>query len=320
MKSWAASEYWSGLQGLFRIDKRVFRGNSAPVARPFLILALAFLAGCATSPEGRQQLVAPSALQGVSAVYSEVDMRLQMVTARVAPDCQEVECFNNAAFDQRIVDIGGRLAAGAFRAFPELSERFSHFEFVVADKADPGTASTGAGVVVVFRGIQTLELDDTTLGFVLAREMSHVIAGHHDENFATGIWVAVAAQILVPFLNLAPSIATIITGNAATSSAVASTTISSSAVTSAVSFAGSRALRAAYRPAQVREADVLGLRLMAASGWPGRSVSRQLEYWSVREASAEWCNELKESTYRIASLMQGPEPAPALETLAAARP
>lgn len=268
-------------------------------------LLLFLVTACATSPEGRQQLVAPPALQGFSAVYSEFDMHLQLVTAASAPPCQEAVCAADRAFDQRILALGRRLADVAFRQNVDLHLRFPRFDIVVADKVDPGAASSAAGTVVIYRGVRHLELDDAALAFVLAREMSHIIGGHHDENVTTSILVAVAAQILFPVLN----IGALFSGSAATAAATsaASSTVATTAVASAASFAGSRALRASDRPLQVREAEAMAMRLLAAAGWNGRDVSDQLQ--AMRPAlpdEAEWSRELRESTQRIASLMQGP--------------
>ena len=275
--------------------------------RVLLSLAMMFmLIGCATSPEGRTQLTAPGALQGFSAVYSEFDMRLKLVTAADAPSCSEEECSADRAFDQRILALGRRLADVAYRQHADLHLRFPRFEFVVADKAEAGAASSAGGTVVIYRGVRLLDLDDAALAFVLAREMSHIIGGHHDENVTTSILVAVAAQILLPVLN----IGTLFSGGAATTAAAttaASTTLTTSAVASAASFAGSRALRASYRPQQVREAEAIAMKLLPAAGWDGREVSDQLE--NLRPALPEepdWTGELRESAQRIANLMQGP--------------
>jgi hypothetical protein len=176
------------------------------MSRVLLPLFLLFLAGVRTSPEGRSQLVAPAPLQGFSAVYSEFDMHLQLVTAADAPACQEAECVADRAFDQRILALGRRLAVSAFRQHADLYLRFPRFEFVVADKADAGAASSAGGTVMIYRGVQRLNLDDAALAFVLAREMSHIIAGHHDENVTTSVLVAVAAQILFPALNIGATV------------------------------------------------------------------------------------------------------------------
>lgn len=267
------------------------------------VFLLFFITACATSPEGRPQLVASGPLQGFSAVYSEFDMHMQLVTAADAPACQEAQCVADRAFDQRILALGRRLAIAAFRQHADLYLRFPRFEFIVADKAEPGAASSAGGTVIVYRGLQHDNLDDAVLAFVLAREMSHVIAGHHDENVATSILVAVAAQILFPALNIGGLFAS------GAASAAAGTAVQATALTSAASFVGSRAVRASYRPQQVREAEVMAMKLLAASGWDGIEVSDKLE--SLRPSLAEdtsWIRELRESALYIASMMQGPPP------------
>lgn len=276
------------------------------MSRALLSLSLLFfVTACATSPEGRQQLMAPAPLQGFSAVYSEFDMHLQLVTAADSPVCKEAECVADRAFDQRILVLGRRLADAAFRQHPELYLRIPRFEFIVADKAEPGAASSSGGTVIVYRGLQRMNLDDAVLAFVLAREMSHVIAGHHDENVAASVLVAVAAQIIFPVLNIGALFA----GGAATAAAgsAASSVVGTTAVTSAASFLGSRAVRASYRPQQEREAEIMAMKLMAAAGWEGFEVSEKLE--SLRPTlpgETSWALDLQESALRVASLMQGP--------------
>lgn len=276
------------------------------MSRALLSLCLLFfVTACATSPEGRQQLMAPAPLQGFSAVYSEFDMHLQLVTAADSPVCKEAECVADRAFDQRILVLGRRLADAAFRQHPELYLRIPRFEFIVADKAEPGAASSSGGTVIVYRGLQRMNLDDAVLAFVLAREISHVIAGHHDENVAASVLVAVAAQIIFPVLNIGALFA----GGAATAAAgsAASSVVGTTAVTSAASFLGSRAVRASYRPQQEREAEIVAMKLMAAAGWEGFEVSEKLE--SLRPTlpgEKSWALDLQESALRVASLMQGP--------------
>jgi Zn-dependent protease with chaperone function len=269
----------------------------------FWSLLVFLLTSCATSPEGRTQVMTPAPLQGVSAVYSELDMQLQLVIASDAPACQKSECAADRAFDLRILALGRRLADVAFRQNASLFLRLPRFEFIVADKADAGSASSGAGTVVIYRGVQWLDLDDAALAFILAREMSHVIGGHHEENVTTSILVSVTAQILFPFLNLARGAVAAVSSGAATTAA--SSAVSTTAMVSAASFAGSRALRASYRPQQVGEAEVMAMKLLAAAGWDGREVSEQLQ--SLRPALPDepaWTEELRESARRIASLVQ----------------
>jgi hypothetical protein len=83
--------------------------------------------------------------------------------------------------------------------------------------------------------------------------------------------------------------------------------VTTTAVTSAASFAGSRALRASFRPYQVREAEAMAMELLVTGGWDAREVSDELE--DLRASlpdDASWVVELRESAQRIASQMQGP--------------
>lgn len=264
------------------------------------LLLLVFITGCATSADKRSKLTPPGALQGLSAVYSELDMRLQLVTASNAPACVETECAADRAFEQRILAIGKRLADVAFRQHPELRLRFPRFEFIIVDKAEAGAVSSAAGSVVIYRGVRQLQLDDAALGFVLAREIGHIVSEHHDENMTTNVLVALAAQILFPVLNVAR-------GAAAAVSSSAASGITGTAVASAASFAGARALRANYRPLQVREAESVAFALLMADGWDSLEISDQLS--AVRPElpdDSSWLKELRGSATYLASLLQGP--------------
>lgn len=274
------------------------------------LLLLIVMTACATMPEGRKSWVAPAPLQGFRAAYSEFDMRLQLVAAADAPACREAECAANHAFDRRILALGRRLAEAAYRQHADLSARFPGFEFIVADKADAGATSSAGGSVVIYRGVRHLDLDDAALAFVLAREMGHMIGGHHDENVTTSILVAVASQILLPVFNIARGAMAAVSSSAATT-AVATTAagsaVTTTAMASAASFAGSRALRASYRPQQIREAEAIAVKLLASAGWNGPEVGEQLQV--LRQAVPDepaWTQELCESLQRIAGLIQAP--------------
>ena len=184
---------------------------------PILICSL--LGACSTSPYGRSQLTVP---QPVSEVYSEVNMRLQLATTADARyKCAESECDASKDFEMRVARLGERLADKAFELYPDLHERIGRFEFVISDKAEPGTTSNASGTVVVFSGTRALELSDPALAFILAREMGHVIGRHHNENTATRIIVSVLAQVLLPVSGLFRALALL---PAASSAAAASAT------------------------------------------------------------------------------------------------
>lgn len=282
-----------------------------------LAAALA-VAACTTTPEGRSRLTPPPTLQGLSVVYSEIDLQLQLITAANHPPCAGMECELDRAFDRRVVDIGERLARAAYRHYPELVERFPRFEFVVADKAEPGTLSSASGMVVIFRGLRLQNASDEVMALILAREMGHVIAGHHGENVAIAVGASVAAQILFPVFGITNLLTGLLAGtpvvsaaSGATGAAAGATTsaLTSAAISSAASLVGGRAIRASYRPVQLAEAEVIALHVLGHAGWNVRFVSDRLEAAAaVMDEADSWLGDLKGSATRIAALLQGPPP------------
>lgn len=253
-----------------------------------LSLACVLLVGaCATTtPQGRSQLTAPTS---VSAVYSEVDMQMHLVTAAdVASPCNGLDCRLNQAFDQRVLRLGSRLAQSAFVAYPDLGERINRFDFVIAEKDEPGTVSNATGTVVIFRGVQKLRLDEEALAFLIAREMGHVIARHHEENSATSIMFSILAQALLPVTNLVRGAAALIESSSATAAAA-----------SVVSLVGSQATIENYREEQLHEADAIALNLLNHQGWDWRWMADSLN--SGRKVTGEdrWSKEFRISATQL---------------------
>lgn len=275
------------------------------------MLLCAALQACSTSPYGRNQITAP---QPVSSVYSEVNMRLQLVTTVDAKTkCTESECDASGAFDVRVARLGKLLADKAFELYPDLRERVGHFEFVIAEKAEPGTTSNAAGTVVIFGGTRTLELSDPALAFVLAREMGHVIARHHNENTATKIIVAVLAQVLLPVtgivraLALIPGASSAAAATATTASATAGgSTAAITATATAASFLGSKVVIASYWPRQLNEADRIGLTVMARVGFGPQDTADALAAVEARLGDSSWPRDLRASSETVAQIAQGP--------------
>jgi predicted Zn-dependent protease len=275
-------------------------------------LLCAVLQGCSTSPYGRSQLTVP---QQVSSVYSEINMRLQLVTtADAKTKCAETECDASREFDQRVARLGERLSEKAFELYPDLRQRIGHFEFVIAEKAEPGTTSNAAGTVVIFGGTRALELSDPALAFVLAREMGHVIASHHNENTATKIVVGILAQVLLPVTGLVRAFAFIpgaSSAAAATATTATATTGSAAAVTAtatAASFFGSKVVIASYWSRQLDEADTIALTVMARIGYGPQATADALAALQPRLDNSSWPRDLRASSEHVAQIAQGPRP------------
>jgi hypothetical protein len=278
-----------------------------------VVTLCAALQACSTSPYGRAQLTVP---QPVSSVYSEVNMRLQLVTTFDAKtQCAESECDASKAFDLRVASLGEILSAKAFELYPEARERIGQFEFVIAEKAEPGTTSNAGGTVVIFGGTRALDLSDAALAFVLAREMGHVIASHHNENTATKIIIGILAQVLLPVTGIVRSLA-LIPGASSAAAATATTASataggSAAAVTAtatAASFLGSKAVISAYWPKQLEEADSVALTVMARTGFSPQDTADALAAVEARFGDGSWLQDLRASSEHVAQIAQGPRP------------
>ena len=242
------------------------------------------LSSCASSLSGgRMQMTAPTS---VSAVYSEVDMNLSLVTeANTVLPCVGAECALDRAFDRKVFRLGASLAQSAFEAYPDLAKRFEKFEFVIAEKANPGSVSNSSGKVIIFRGVQKLRLSDEELAFLIAREMGHVIGRHHDENSATRILFSVLAAAVMPISNL-------ISGSAALVQTASSSALSSAAA----SFVGSNVTIASYKLDQLHEADTIALNLLGKTGWNRNDVADALITRSRYIGDDSWSEGLRVST------------------------
>jgi Zn-dependent protease with chaperone function len=281
-------------------------GDSTSLANSFaraLPVALLLLSACSTTPQGRTHIVTPTP---VSAVYSDADMRIQLATApSINTPCVGVECEQNREFDQRVQQLGARLAVAAFDAYPDLNKRVSHFEFAVAEKADFGSTSNARGRVVIYRGMQNLDLEDAALAYLMARELGHVVGQHHDENSATRILLSVAIGVLFPALHLFSGTSTLAQATSATSA----TTVTSTVASTATSYLGSKVVLASIKPDQLSEADSIALGLLENLGWSRHDIATALQASSHLEGKSAWVEDFRVSVGRMKALDEEAEKA-----------
>ncbi|MFM9968178.1 MAG: M48 family metalloprotease [Burkholderiales bacterium] len=263
-----------------------------------LLAWVLFAAGCTVNPHvDREMLTAPTA---VSDAYSQVNMHLRLATSVASNEqCNFSGCMESAQFDERVSRIGARLAAAAYVKYPDLIERVSAFEFIVVDKVEPGTVSTAGGMVAVLRPVSAVARSDEALSFVLAREIGHVVARHHEENTGTSILVSVLATVLAPVTTVLKALATVYQG--------ATTAIASASVTAA-SFASSKVLIATYRPRQLDEADRIALELLSAAGMDTSEVRSGFSEPDLRAFDEQWLRDLQKSVNGLAQRVVTPAP------------
>jgi predicted Zn-dependent protease len=268
------------------------------IRNPLALLSCIALAGCAASSQtGRQQVVVPT---GVSEVYSEVDLQMKLASA-AAPTADQTEdqCL---LFDyqRQIRKLMERTVVTAKRLYPDIDERGIRFHFDVAPSAQAGVLSNAGGAIVILHGTQDMQLPDSVLAYVVAREMGHVIARHHDENSAATIMFSVLTQVLFPAAALVKGLSTILP----------STAVGTAVTASAVSYLGASALRTTYRSDHLREAEQLAFTLMAESGWDLYEVAAEAGSVTVKGGDATWLEELRGSLQALDQLANGPRRRP----------
>lgn len=144
------------------------------------LLAIAFLAGCATSPTGRTQflLVSPAAAIAHSepAYFSMVE-ELE----------REHGLLDDPLLADRVAVITGRLVAAAERKYPHTAT----WQWSVALIDDPETVNAwcmAGGRMGVHSGlIERLDPTDDELAQVMGHELSHAIANHTAEQMSLAI-------------------------------------------------------------------------------------------------------------------------------------
>ena len=236
---------------------------------------------------------------GISAVVSDVDMRMRLAVKPDAAQCVAENCLQNQAFDARVQQLGAQLSTAAYAQFPTLKKRVPSFVFSVVDKKDAGSASNAGGKVLLFRGLQALELSDDALSFVLAREMAHVIGKHHNKNISTKLIISALATILFPAVG-------IIGASSAATQATTATTLLTSAASTATSILGSEVALAKMKPSQLLEADEIAVKILSQRDWDLREVASVLQMDETDLTSTltsnNWLKDLQSSQHYLQQL------------------
>ena len=93
--------------------------------------------------------------------------------------------------------IAGLQVAGT-GMFPDAAQRVGAFDVFVADSDELSAASSATGQIALNAAFIALKPTDDWLAYVLAREMAHVIAGHHANNSTASIATSVVMNLLLP--------------------------------------------------------------------------------------------------------------------------
>ncbi|HSI24364.1 MAG TPA: M48 family metalloprotease [Methylotenera sp.] len=237
----------------------------------------------------------PNSGPSISDVYSDIDMRVRLATKTSTAACIPVQCEENRDFNARVSAIGGYLNKIALELYPEQDKVIKRMVFSVADKQEAGTASNNKGQIVVLRGVQYLQLTDDALGFVIAREMAHVMAGHHATNTSTKLIISALVSVLFPAV-------AIIGASSAAAQASTATTLITSAASTATSMVGSEVAMAQMKPTQLSQADEIARTIMEKANWDMRSVESVLTQDEPPRGS--WMLDLQTSRSTLQGLIE----------------
>jgi predicted Zn-dependent protease len=143
------------------------------------LLFLAVLAGCATSPTGRSQLlVFPADELDAMGIKAFDEMRAQLTVEEDPAINAYVRCVANAITD-------------------ELPDKSTSWEVVVFKDDNPNAFALPGGKMGVYTGMLKVAENQDQLASVLGHEVGHVLAQHGNERMSqqqlTNVALAVAA-------------------------------------------------------------------------------------------------------------------------------
>lgn len=158
------------------------------------------------------------------------------------------------------------------------------FDVYVVEGDEPGSASSANGRIALHAGLGRWQADDGVLAFVIAREMGHVIARHHEENSSVSIATSVLLNIFMPVSGVFRSI---------------------------MSFGGARLAATSNRDVQAAEADAIAFNLLEAAGMRTTDVAHSLFFAAVSLDDDAWSREFKKSVRQFVATARATESASA---------
>ncbi|MEJ2515087.1 MAG: M48 family metallopeptidase [Gammaproteobacteria bacterium] len=203
--------------------------------------AVLTLAGCATSPTGRSQLMLVSPQEAVQASRAAYVQQMQRLEA-------EGKLSDDPQLIQRVNLITGRLVAQAIQMRPDTAD----WDWSVEVIEDPDTVNAwcmAGGRMAIYTGlIEKTRATDDEIAQVMGHEISHALANHTAERMS----IAIASQAGILAAGVATGDGRVMAGAAA-------------AAALAVNLPNSRVAET--------EADRIGIELAAKAGYDPRAAA-----------------------------------------------
>jgi hypothetical protein len=278
------SLYPSG--GLEAMTKRIM--SRAGIPQLLVAAACVGMAGCATvSTDGRARIVdLPLASTHADISFTVTTGSRWSDACKEKPDCP-LQADKDAAtrFALQVEQVAVALQKGAVSLYPDLAQRVpdlvdGRFDVYIVEGNQPGSASSANGRIALNAALGVRQPYDDWMAFVIAREMGHVIARHHEENSAAGIATSVIMNILIP---------------------------GSSLLKTLISAGGSEIAAKSQRDVQALEADAIALELLQAAGFRLRDISLALRIEPPLLDEGSWSSSFRESAGNVLAALRRSE-------------
>jgi hypothetical protein len=242
------------------------------------------LAACSMTPVVDRPRIVDVPLAGVQSdlEFSITRASLADISCAVNSACTTESGQGGGRFIARDVErIAGLLEKGALKQYPDLAwctPKLSGgcFDVYVVEGDEPGSSSSANGRIALHAALGRWQAYDGVLAFVIAREMGHVIARHHEENSSVSIATTVLLNIFMPVSGLFKSL---------------------------MSMGGARLAANSNRDVQAMEADAIAFKLLEASGFRPKDVARSLLMVPVALDESSWSRSFrKSSNYFVAAV------------------
>jgi len=213
----------------------------------------------------------PSAADGGNATHNSggllgmhSDFRFSLLAAPRKKDDPQI-----APYQAQLKRVSTRLQAGAIKAYPDACRHIGAFDVYVADTDKLSAMSSATGKVAVSAGLLRTKPGDAWMAFVVAREMGHVIAGHHDSNAGASIATSVLMNLIVPGSGILKSV---------------------------LSLGGSEIASGSRGAKQIEEADQVAFKILQAAGYTDQAVQRELRLRALDgDTSTAWAKDFHTS-------------------------
>lgn len=219
----------------------------------------------------------------LASIHSDIGFTIigssrQDPACKVAGNClAQAEPDDGMRFALQVERVAAVLQEGAQELYPDLAQRVpglldNRFDVYVVAGDEAGSTSSANGRIALNAALGKLAPYDEWLAFVIAREMGHVIARHHEENSAASMATSLFLNILLP---------------------------GSSLLKAAISAGGAGIAASSKREVQAPEADAIALELLAASGFRLDDVALALRIGSAPSGDATWSQSFRTSSNNL---------------------